>query len=139
MPFAKALKSFRGRYGLIRAGTQFNCEPGYFAALEKKGWVQEVKGEKPKDPAPEKRREPAPDKNRKKPDAPNRAGKVGAAPGGVTHASIVKAKGSVRAPGAGKALTSRSLRADLPSKKTTSDESENGDSTQAAEEANDDA
>lgn len=128
MPLAKAKKSFRGRYGLIRAGSQFQCEPGYFNQLEKKGWVEEVDV---KEPAPSKQREPGPDKNRKKPDAPKRAGgKAGAASGGGKPSAKTQrlGKGSAPAPDSGGPVTSRSLRQDLPSSEPTSSSSGAGDS-----------
>lgn len=123
MPLTKALKSFRGRYGLIRAGTTFQCEPGYFAALEKKGWVQKVEDRDP----------PGPSDNRSVPAAPNQAGagdqgKASAAQGGEKSpstgamADTEPEKITGRRRGGGKALTSRSLRQDLrsPGKTATS-------------------
>lgn len=138
MPLTRALRTFKGRYGLIRAGTVFNCEPGYFAALEKQGFVK-VETE---------RTPPGPGENRAIPAAPETAaagaggekrgvvdpGKAPAADqGGDTSQNPVilpRARGRKATDprrGGGKPLTSRSLRQDLPSAPRTSSESESGD------------
>lgn len=111
---ALALKSFRGRYGLIRAGTTFNCAPGYFEALLKNGWVKAADAPAAPPPAP------TPSKNRQIPEAPKRAGKSGAATatrGGKSKSENTGSENpSAPPPVAGGPLTSRSLRRDLRSR-----------------------
>ncbi len=102
----RALKTFSGRYGMIRQGTVFNCEPGYFAQLVRRQMVEAVK------------EPPGPGDNRNIPEAPNRAtkpapNKQGSDPAGKSD----PAAGTVHPPAAGKATTSASLRADLASRK----------------------
>jgi hypothetical protein len=120
MPTAKALKSFRGRYGLVRAGSTFNCEPGYFSQLKKKGWVELAKDQR--DPAPDSKDKnpPAPADNRDKGGAPGRAGKgaAGSKPATATRTPRGGRKNTAAPPAAGKGSTSRSLRQDLPSQGT---------------------
>jgi hypothetical protein len=135
MPLVKALKTFRGKYGMIRAGTTFNSDPRYAAALEKKGWLKTVGGGEPE---PLKPPEPKPGSNRNVPQAPGRAGKDSAA--GKAGAALPPTaplsnravldtrKGSARPPAAGKGAPSRSLRADLPPPAKTSKPSGAGDS-----------
>lgn len=130
MPLAKALRSFKGRYGHIRAGTTFNCAPGYYAALEKKGWVQLAKVE-----------EPGPSDNRAIPGAPNKSGelepggekdpgKAPAAPGGDTSqnpgGTEPDASNTADPPASGRTLTSRSLRRGRASQRATSNLSVSG-------------
>lgn len=104
---ARALKTFKGRYGLIRQGTVFECEPGYFKALAKNAMVEEAKPHEaaqviepeknraiPRAPKPEKKDQPPADS--RKP------------PGGTAPRTA-----------AGRATTSHSLRADLASRKKT--------------------
>ncbi len=110
----KALKSFRGRYGLIRAGSTFECEPGYVTALLKNKMVEVLEGEAA--PAGE----PGPKKNRNIPTAPNKSGKE--RPSGQGG----KSDGSGQSPAGGKGSTSSSLQADLASRKTTSTRSAGG-------------
>ena len=105
---ARALKTFHSRYGLIRAGTTFECAPDYFNALAKNKLVAEGK------PA-----HPAPSKNRNVPEAPNRSGKDRAAPGSTAPATG-------QPPDSGKGVTSASLRADPRSPKKISGASARG-------------
>lgn len=130
MPLAKALKSFKGRYGHIRAGTTFNAEPGYFGQLAKKGWVELASDKREPEPQSKDKTPPGPDKNRDKGGAPGRAGKGNA--GSSKPASNSKggkggAKGTEDRQGAGSAVTSRSLRADLHSQDKTPPSSEAGE------------
>lgn len=122
MPLAHALKSFKGRYGHIRAGMEFNGEPGYVRALERKGWVKILTA----DPA----KQPGPDDNRSIPEAPDKAGKVPAAPArggsGVTIADDRRSRSGAGRKGGGRAITSRSLRQDLASLATTPTASDDG-------------
>jgi hypothetical protein len=99
---AKALKTFNGKYGLIRAGQTFNCDPAYFAALLKNKLVVAAEGEDT----------PAPSSNRSIPAAPGKADTGKGNPGGQAN----KPGATVPPPGAGKALTSSSLRRDLASR-----------------------
>jgi len=115
MPTVKALKSFRGRYGMIRAGSIFNCEPGYAESLRKNKLIEVIDGA-----ADEKRQEPGPEANRKKPDPPGRAGKDQPGEQGERRDATVPPLAG------GLALTSASLRADLASRKTTSTKSAAG-------------
>lgn len=113
MPLARAKRTFQGRYGMVRAGNVFNCEPGYFADLKRNGLVEEVAA------AAAGAADPGPSENASIPDAPARAGKelgAGAAP-----------TSSVPLPAAGSAVTSRSLRRDLASRAKTSKRSESGE------------
>lgn len=115
---AVALKTFRGRYGLIRAGTTFNCAPAYFEALASNDppWVKLADA-----PAAPIAPAPGPDKNRRIPEAPKRAGKSGAATatrGGKSKSENTgsSANPTEPPPAAGGPLTSRSLRRDLRSR-----------------------
>lgn len=135
MPLVKALKTFRGRYGMIRAGTSFNSDPRYAAALKKKGWLEVVEGGD-EQPAPDEKKQPGPDKNRQVPQAPSRAGKDLAAGKGATlpptgpltsRAVLDTRRGSARPPAAGKGSKSRSLRADLQQPAKTSKTSGDGE------------
>ena len=126
---AKALKTFRGKYGMIRAGSKFNCAPGYFEELKKLKMVTEWTGGKDaNDPPPILPRDPGPSENASIPEAPATAGKELAASSGQTASSesTYKPNDSGRRRADGKALTSRSLRADLASRKKTSSESGTG-------------
>jgi hypothetical protein len=132
---AKALKSFRGRYGLIRAGSTFNCEPGYYGQLAKKGWVEAAKG----GPEPESAQKPGPGPadNRDKGGAPNKAGKGEAGTGkppAQPKGPPVDAKGTGRRRGGGAGVTSRSLRQDLPSRDKTQNSSDAGGKSPADQE-----
>lgn len=137
---AKALKTFRGKYGMIRAGSKFNCAPRYFDELKKLKMVTEWTGGKDakEDPPaaddPQTIRDPGPSENASIPEAPATAGKDQAASSGQSDSSESPdpAKDSGRRRGAGKPLTSRSLRADLQSRKKTSRESNDGDLTMLA-------
>lgn len=132
MALKTALKTFRGRYGMIRTGTTFHPDPGYARKLEQKGWIRdatdaEKKGASPAPAKPEPG--PGPKKDRAKPGAPNQAGKAqGGTPDALPPNSVAtgtsKSTGRRRAGGAG--VTSRSLRADLPSAAKTSSESASG-------------
>lgn len=135
---AKALKTFRGKYGMIRAGSKFNCAPGYFAELKKLKMVTEWTGGKDaKDdpPATDETardpldiRDPGPSENASIPEAPATAGKDQAAPSGQTTSSesAPTQSDTGRRRGAGRPLTSQSLRRDLQSRKKTSSESAPG-------------
>ena len=107
MPEVRALKTFQSRYGLIRAGTVFQCAPDYFRALSKNGLVEL---EKP---------DPAPDKNRSVPEAPNRGGKGAPAPGSTKP-------GTGQPPASGKGATSSSAQAGQASRSKTSKGSAGG-------------
>lgn len=132
MPLVKALKTFRGKYGLIRTGTTFNSDPRYADQLKKKGWLEVVgEGEQPA----EKPEDPKPSKNRNIPKAPARGGKDSAAGKGASlppaaplssKAVLDTRRGSGRPPAAGKGSTSSSLRADLPPPAKTAKPSESG-------------
>lgn len=107
MPEVRALKTFNSRFGLIRAGTVFQCPPDYFRALSKNKLVEL---EKP---------DPAPDKNRSVAEAPNRGGKGGPAPGSSSP-------GTGHPPASGKGATSSSARAGQASRSKTSPPSAGG-------------
>lgn len=102
----RALATFNGRYGMIRAGTTFNAEPGYVKALNKhKGKpLVEVLSEQDAD----EKKAPGPGDNKSIPGAPSQGGKDKA--GGVQAPS----------PAAGKPITSASLPAGPASTKKTS-------------------
>lgn len=108
----RALKTFRGRYGLIRTGNEFECEPGYFRQLERNRMAERIEA---RTIASQERTPPGPADNKSVPAAPVVAGKT--APGGQG-----KPPGTDTAPpqAGGKAVTSRSLRADLASRAKTS-------------------
>lgn len=93
----KALKTFQGRYGKIRAGEVFNAEPGYVVGLNKR------KGH-PLVQVLDERDEPGPAKDRNKGEAPGRAGKEH--PGDQGRAPASDTAGQQ---GGGQALTSQSL------------------------------
>lgn len=110
----KALKTFSGKYGLIRAGTTFNSEPEYFKRLQKNGLAVAADEQ-------EKPGAPGPSKNRNIPAAPGNGGKgEPGAKGQTTPGS------SGRPPDAGKGQKSASLRADLASRGKTSGKSASG-------------
>lgn len=52
---AKAKKTFQSKYGLIRAGTTFQPEPGYARALERNGLIEILDADRK--PAPGEQRE----------------------------------------------------------------------------------
>lgn len=128
MPLVKALKSFKGKYGHIRAGMTFNPDPGYAREMQRKGWIEPVAEEEP-GPGPQKKAPPAPDRNRNKPPAPSRAGKD---QGGAKRTPPPNKKGAgtsgdtEQPPAGGGPVTSRSLRADLHSSAKTLTGSEAG-------------
>lgn len=93
----KALKTFQGRYGKIRAGETFNAEPGYVLALNKRKGFPMVE-------VLSKQDEPGPTKDRSKGEAPGRAGKE--KPGDQGRPPVSDTAGQQ---GAGAALTSQSL------------------------------
>lgn len=126
----RALKTFRGRYGLIRAGNVFECEPGYYKQLAKMGMVQKeperTLDEPGQPPDPNKPDNPGPSKDR---DAKGPPFPPGKSPPGVAR----KPPGdTARRTGGGQALTSRSLRADLRSRGKTSKKSDGGELETAA-------
>lgn len=55
----KALKTFQGRYGKIRAGQPFSPDPGYAKALLKQKMIVEIEADDPaqKQPGPGEQRE----------------------------------------------------------------------------------
>lgn len=125
MPLVKALRSFKGRYGHIRAGSTFNCDPNYMRQLQGKGWIEAAKPE----PGSKDKPAPGPGDNRDKGGAPGRAGK-GAPGAGKPPASgkgKSSSKGSAGRQGAGRAVTSRSLRQDPHSPAPTPPSSEDGE------------
>lgn len=107
MPEARALKTFQSRYGLIRAGTVFQCAPDYFRALSKNGLVALEKAD------------PAPEKNRSVPEAPHKGGKGNPAPGS-------KIPGTGQPPASGKGAASSSVPAGQASTSKTSKGSAGG-------------
>lgn len=107
MPMARALTTFNGRYGTIRKGVIFNCDPNYFRALLRNKMVEETTDQ----PEPDKKPEPGPSKDRNVPAAP---GKAQAGDGVRTPAATDPR------PAGGMDVTSRSLRLDLPSRRQTS-------------------
>lgn len=126
----RALKSFNGRYGKIRAGNVFECEPSYFRALARNGLAKieperAIDGQpQPEQPGEKKPPGPSEDRDLKKP--PNTAGKD--APGDQR-----KPPGATgRRTGGGPGVTSRSLRADLHSRGKTAKKSGDGDEEAAA-------
>ena len=103
MPMAKALKSFKGRYGFVQAGEIFNCEQGYFDALKKNKLVELATTGN----------EPGPSNDRNIPQAPGRAGKE--RPGGQGNPPAdMDPK-----PAGGTVLTSASLQAGPASHRKT--------------------
>jgi len=112
MPEARALKSFQSRYGMIRAGTVFQCEPDYLRALLKNRLVAVEKAD------------PAPGSNRSIPEAPNKGGKDGAAPGSSSP-------GTGQPPASGKGATLLSAPLGRASRKKTSSASDGGESPKA--------
>ncbi len=107
----RALKSFTGRYGHIRVGQVFNCVPNYAAELIANGLVRDMG-------------EPGPSADRALPGAPHRADVPPRkeAPAGKDGATDT----SERAPVGGSTRTSRSLRADLASRRKTQPKSAPG-------------
>lgn len=122
MPLVKALKSFKGRYGHIRAGTTFNADPSYYRQLAAKGWVELAPESKDKQPPG-----PGPGENRDKGGAPGRAGKGGAGGKPAAPNKPGSRKGTAPQRGAGGAVTSRSLRQDLASHENKSPPSDAGE------------
>jgi hypothetical protein len=112
---ARAVRSFAGRYGRIRAGMIFECEPGYFQALKRNGLVEKADENQPAQ-APD----PSPPANRSKPAAPMKAGNAEPDGQGKPPGATDPRKG------AGRTITSRSLRQDLRSRGTTSKSSDAG-------------
>jgi hypothetical protein len=112
--WVRALKTFKGRYGSIKAGEKFNAEPGYVTSLNKRKGNPLVEVLNAQD-------EPGPKEDRNKGDAPSRAGKVPHGDQGQAPASD-----SGQVPGAGKALTSQSLPAVPASRKKTAAPSQRG-------------
>lgn len=106
----KALKSFAGRYGHIRAGITFECEPHYFEALRRHRLVDAAPADATPDPGA-----PGPQKNRNVPKAPLTPGKDG--PG---NQGGEPGKQSAPSQDDGTAPPSVSLRADLRSRQKTS-------------------
>jgi hypothetical protein len=106
----RALKSFSGKYGSIRTGQKFNCDPHYADQLFANSLIEAVQ-------------EPGPDNNRAIPQAPQRSKtpppEKDTGKGGATA-------DSGRTPAGGKPITSRSLRADLALRKKTSPSSGDG-------------
>lgn len=140
MPLAKALKSFKGRYGHIRAGSTFNCEPGYFGQLIKKGWVELAKDQREPQPDSKDKPPPGPGDNRDKGGAPGKAGKGEAGTGSKPAQKGQRAggrKGTAAQRGGGQAVTSRSLRQDLRSQEQTPPSSENGEKNPSDQESSD--
>lgn len=127
----KALKSFRGRYGLIHAGTVFECETGYFQQLQRNGLAEAAAaGEKPKAGAP------GPEKNRSVPAAPSVVKSPPPKPAtppapesnsGKDATGEGTEKTSDLPPADGQASTSSSLRQALASRGRTSRKSEDGE------------
>lgn len=112
---ARALKDFKGRYGMIRTGMIFECEPSYFKALAQNRMVEAVKDQTT--PA----MQPTPPLNRNIPEAPRTAGKE-------TPDGQGKPPGDTAPPpAAGPGITSRSLRQDLRSRRKTSERSAAGE------------
>lgn len=103
----RAIRTFTGRYGHIRTGNVFECEPGYFAHLKRNGMAVEEKDRALEAPTP------GPNDNKAVPAAPSTAGKD--APGGQGRPP----GDTARPRGAGKTVTSRSLRADLALRQKT--------------------
>lgn len=103
MPEVLALKSFKGRYGQIRAGQQFNAEPGYAAQLKRNKLITFL-GEAD---------EPGPTKNRDKGDAPGRGGKEGQGKGNPAKPTDPQPSDD------GQAITSASVQAARVSPKKT--------------------
>lgn len=112
--WVRALKTFKGRYGSIKAGEKFNAEPGYVTALNKR------KGN-PMVQVLDERDEPGPKEDRNKGDAPGRAGKGN--PGDQGRAPV---SDSGQVPAAGTGITSRSLPAVPASRKKTAAPSQRG-------------
>ena len=115
----RALKSFAGKYGHIRVGQIFNCEPNYADQLKTNGLVLMID---------EKQAAPGPSSNRAIPAAPSQA-REEPAPLGKDGA----AGDSAHTPAAGAAITSRSLRADLASRKKTSKRSASGETPSSSQ------
>lgn len=104
MPEARALRTFKGRYGTIRAGSLFQAEPGYLAQLVKNK-LAEATGD-----------EPGPSKDRNIPEAPQKKGKPGKEPG----EKEAIAPDTEQTAGSGQGVTSASLQAGRASTKKTS-------------------
>lgn len=95
--WVRALKTFKGRYGSIKAGEKFNAEPGYVTSLNKRNGNPMVQ-------VLDERDEPGPSKDRSKGEAPGRAGKEN--PGDQGRAPV---SDTGQTPAAGTGITSRSL------------------------------
>lgn len=112
MPDVRALKSFKGRYGHIRAGQTFAAEPGYAKQLQRSKLAVIIEDDA-KDPGPSQ------DRDRK--EAPQRGGKEGQGSGNPPKQSDAS---TVPPPlGDGQAITSSSLPAVRASTKPTSPKS----------------
>lgn len=104
MPEVRALRSFRGRYGHIRAGQTFTAEPNYAAQLQRNKLVVVV----------DESKDPGPSKDRSRPEAPHRGGKE--TPGKGNPAQPTDPQQSAD----GKVITSASVQAGQASRKKTS-------------------
>jgi hypothetical protein len=112
--WVRALKTFKGRYGSIKAGEKFNAEPGYVTALNKRKGNPMVKILSDRD-------EPGPTDDRSKGDPPGHAGKEKPGAQGRTPAGDTG-----QPPAAGTGITSRSLPAGPVSRKRIAVPSQRG-------------
>lgn len=103
MPEVRALKSFKGRYGHIRAGQTFTAEPSYAQSLMRNKLVV-VTGAAG---------EPGPSKNRDRKEAPGRGGKDGEGQGRPVPPT------DPQPPAAGGTITSASVQAGRVSRPKT--------------------
>lgn len=103
MPEVRALKSFKGRYGHIRAGQTFTAEPNYAAQLMRNKLVVVT----------DATQEPGPSKDRDRKGAPGRGGKDGEGKGSPVPPT------DPQPPAAGGAITSASVQAGRASRPKT--------------------
>lgn len=127
----KALKTFQNqKYGLIRTGTIFHCEPHIAQALLANKLIEpaaEAQVPPAQNPDPT---DPSPEHNRNVPNAPQRSGNEnpGSTEGNEQAGNQGEAPaGTGRRRGGGKPMTSRSLRADLAQRAQTQSSAESGE------------
>lgn len=105
MPEARALRTFKGRYGVIRAGTVFHADPGYLAQLQRNKLAE---------PCDTQQRQPGPSKDRSIPSAPEKKR------GNEEPGKGKKDPGTAQTEGNGRGITSASLPVGRASTKKTS-------------------
>lgn len=96
MPYVRALASFSGKYGPIRNGQTFNCDPHYASQLKRNKLITIIS-----------ETQPGPSKDRAIPEAPQRGGKDDQGNGSPSAPKST----APQPPDAGPVLTSASVQA----------------------------